>query len=485
MLRKLTAFVAAGALLAGAGTAAPAGAATLFTLTGHGWGHGIGLSQYGTLGYAEHGWKYPDILEHYFTGTHIAPATNTAITERVLLASGLSHVDVTFATPTNVGASGTAAVALKAGTYRVQRGTTPGRIQVVNRATGGLALKGLVAPLVITPLATSIQLNQGVGFWNPDHHWRGAFHILSSGSSLSLVDWVPIEKYVAAVVPNEVSASWPTPALRTQAVAVRSYAYASRNPGASYDATLNSQTYGPIEDEAAAGTAAAADTNHGVVWYGSTVAETFYSSSSGGRTSSEQASWGVSSGQPYLVPVDDPYDKAGGANPNHTWAPKTYTGIGLAHLFGYSNPVSTVDQTWDAASLREKSLTLHTTVARTWTGLAADAHLGLRSDYYRIIQVSLSTNTSPVKRGGLVTVTGRVWPRPTGVVKLLRRVAGTSAWTVGEPNLVLGTEGRFTFHTNAVSSRSFELGMSNGATSPVVSLTVSAAVANRSPALVP
>ena len=47
--------------------------ATEFTLTGHGWGHGIGMSQYGALGYAQHGWGYAQILDHYFTGTHVAP----------------------------------------------------------------------------------------------------------------------------------------------------------------------------------------------------------------------------------------------------------------------------------------------------------------------------------------------------------------------------------------------------------------------------
>ena len=73
-------------------------------------------------------------------------------------------------------------------------------------------------------------------------------------------------------------------------------------------------------------------------------------------------------------PVADPYDAAGGANPNHTWAPKVYTGLALARAFGYSSPVRSVDQTWDAGSLREQKLVLHTAAAnRTWTGLGADA----------------------------------------------------------------------------------------------------------------
>lgn len=466
--------MAAGLVFAVVGAPIPAGAATQFTLTGHGWGHGIGLSQYGALGYAQHGWKYPAILTHYFTGTHLAPATTT-FNERVLLLDGVTHVDLTLSSPANVGAKGAATEAVPAGRYRIQLGTTPGRLQLVNRGTGRLVRKGLVAPVVATPLATSLQLNQPAGMWDADHHWRGSLHIHKSGNRLMLVDWIPIEKYVAAVVPNEVSASWPTPAVRTQAVAVRSYAYATRNPGRVFDATLSDQTYGPIEREAALGTAAAVGTNRNVVWFGSTIATTFYSSSSGGRTSSEAASWGTPGPGPgYLKPVADPYDAAGGANPNHTWAPKVYTGLALARAFGYSSPVRSVDQTWDAGSLREQKLVLHTAAAnRTWTGLGADARLGLRSNYFRIIQVTLNTNPKPVRPGGRVTVTGRVWPRPTGAVRLMRRVPGTAAWSVGVAKLVLGSGGRFTFHTTAVGSRQFKLGMSNGAVSPIVSLTVS------------
>ncbi len=172
----------------------------------------------------------------------------------------------------------------------------------------------------------------------------------------------------------------------------------------------------------------------------------------------------------------DPYDAAGGANPNHTWAPKAYTGTTLAHTFGLAKPVESVDQTWDPASLRENTVTLHNAGgAHQWTGLAIDARLGLRSDYYRIVQETLGLAKGSVKRGAVVVIQGRVWPRPSGPVKLLRRMPGSSAWTVGVAKLSLGTEGRFTVRTTAVSSRSFKLGSSNGAISPVVTLTVPAA----------
>ena len=52
--------------------AAPAGAGTLFVIDGRGWGHGVGMSQYGAQGYALDGWRYPRILAHYYRGTELA-----------------------------------------------------------------------------------------------------------------------------------------------------------------------------------------------------------------------------------------------------------------------------------------------------------------------------------------------------------------------------------------------------------------------------
>jgi SpoIID/LytB domain protein len=47
---------------------ARAGAREL-VIEGHGFGHGVGMSQYGALGFAEHGYSYQAILAHYYTGT--------------------------------------------------------------------------------------------------------------------------------------------------------------------------------------------------------------------------------------------------------------------------------------------------------------------------------------------------------------------------------------------------------------------------------
>ena len=63
-------------------TAAPSASAeeiavsgpTTFTVTGHGWGHGHGLSQYGALGAANQGVGWKQIVGFYYPGTRLGRA---------------------------------------------------------------------------------------------------------------------------------------------------------------------------------------------------------------------------------------------------------------------------------------------------------------------------------------------------------------------------------------------------------------------------
>jgi stage II sporulation protein D len=81
--RTLGAFALTLALLATcAGARAAAGTSLL--ISGAGDGHGVGMSQEGALGYAEHGFSYEQILAHYYTGTSLGQAPAHAIV-RVLL----------------------------------------------------------------------------------------------------------------------------------------------------------------------------------------------------------------------------------------------------------------------------------------------------------------------------------------------------------------------------------------------------------------
>lgn len=77
----------AGATTTAATTAAPTvtnEAAEVLAVSGHGWGHGLGLSQWGAYGYALHGFSFTRILAHYYPGTTLGPEPAHAV--RVLLA---------------------------------------------------------------------------------------------------------------------------------------------------------------------------------------------------------------------------------------------------------------------------------------------------------------------------------------------------------------------------------------------------------------
>ena len=67
-------------LLALVGAPVSSAATQELVIEGGGFGHGVGMSQEGALGYAEHGFSYQQILAHYYTGTALgtAPANTSA-----------------------------------------------------------------------------------------------------------------------------------------------------------------------------------------------------------------------------------------------------------------------------------------------------------------------------------------------------------------------------------------------------------------------
>ena len=67
------ACIVAGAALCATFISGASAAQTLrFTFTGRGWGHGVGMSQYGAEGDAAHGWSAAKILAWYYRGTTLA-----------------------------------------------------------------------------------------------------------------------------------------------------------------------------------------------------------------------------------------------------------------------------------------------------------------------------------------------------------------------------------------------------------------------------
>src|SRR5881227_2475145 len=88
-----------------------------FFISGHGWGHGLGMSQYGAYGYAQHGWTYDRIVKHYYTGVTLGQAPVKRV--RVLLADGVASASLSSKQTFKVVDADGTSVVLDAGTYKV------------------------------------------------------------------------------------------------------------------------------------------------------------------------------------------------------------------------------------------------------------------------------------------------------------------------------------------------------------------------------
>lgn len=71
----------------------PVNAGKTLVIEGAGDGHGVGMSQWGALGYAEHGWNAQEILAHYYTGTAIGKLSKKQIV-KVLVAGAVKKVPI-------------------------------------------------------------------------------------------------------------------------------------------------------------------------------------------------------------------------------------------------------------------------------------------------------------------------------------------------------------------------------------------------------
>ena len=288
---------------------AGAGAAEL-KIDGHGNGHGIGMPQYGAYGYAlktRH--TYPFILAHYYPGTALRRAKGHTV--RVLLKQGPALL---VSGASQLSAAGRAAISLHPDrTYRFEPDAAG--LRVVD--TKANVTKARVASPATVSGSSAVRLRGLAQNGLMSGHYRGSLVLSAGPEGVTAVNRLDLEQYLYGVVPAEMPASWPAQALRSQAVAARSYAIRSLAPGAPFDvyADTRSQVYRGRDGERTATTAAVRATSAQALFYRGAVAATYFSSSSGGRTAAIDEEWGGPA-IPYLRSVSDPYD---GLSPWHNW----------------------------------------------------------------------------------------------------------------------------------------------------------------------
>jgi len=127
--------------------------------------------------------------------------------------------------------------------------------------------------------------------------------LTASTTGLEAVNVLPIESYLRGVVPAEMPSVWPVEALKTQAVAARTYAWSHLHPTKSYDMlpTAANQVYGGYHHEEASTDFAVAATANQVLTYNGNVISALYHACAGGYTENSEYAFVTNKGQPGSV----------------------------------------------------------------------------------------------------------------------------------------------------------------------------------------
>lgn len=144
------------------------------------------------------------------------------------------------------------------------------------------------------------------GSGRADHDYRGSVECLRMEQGIVLINELPLEEYLYAVVPSEMPASYPEEALKAQAVCARTYAYryilraGIPELGAHVDDTTAYQVYHNIEENASSTTAVKETDGVLLTFAGEAAGNYYYSTSCGAGT--DVISWQGGNGEevPYL-----------------------------------------------------------------------------------------------------------------------------------------------------------------------------------------
>ena len=327
------------------------------TFYGKGWGHGVGMSQWGAQGWAQGaaGAKKTgeEIIAFYYPGTQLSPASPSLSTIRVQLSAPsdgcIARTITTISQQRSAGgmrvwneATGaTIATASGSMTWAPQQTV---RIWIDNdnilHVMDEWAAKQLVAvsgPIRVTPLDATqpITVDQ-----KGSRAYRGDLRFaVASANALSVVNLVGIDDYAKGAVPAEMPTGfgWEYEAFKAQAYAAKTYAanMAVAHSAQPFDVAddTSDQCYGGASKETALTSQAVGATAGRIITYNGQPIRAYYSSSNGGATERDgcvfdlvpSASGAIvcNPSQPYLLVVTDPADPAAsdsrGPNPHRSW----------------------------------------------------------------------------------------------------------------------------------------------------------------------
>jgi stage II sporulation protein D len=459
LMRPALVLVCSLALVRAAGAAKPAQSsgpsevpatplsAPVYVLTGGGYGHGVGLNQYGAFGQAKANRGYRDILAFYYPGTAFDRAPVAKV--RVLIADGRPSVKVGSASAFSVRDGSGAVTQLPAGEMTLEHTL---RVLVDGKPSP------LPGPLAFVP-------GKGAFIELDGKQYRGEIRVTVTNDVLQIIDVLGLDAYLLGVVPGEMPKEWPAAALQAQAVAARSYALASLVKNRPYDlySDTRSQVYYGVAAESPTTTAAVKATRGEILTFGGKVATTYYYSSSGGRTASSEDVFGIVT--PYLQSRNDPWDTL---SPNHRWPPRSFTAASLAQAFGLSSPVVDVEVV-PTASGRPASVTLvkKNGVRVLFRAAEVRARLALRSTAFRLGVLRVARPQGAAASGTAVLVTGLARDVRGPV---LEKLGEGGAW-LPSVKVVPGLDGTFVATVRPKATATYRL-TADGQVGPALTVTV-------------
>lgn len=354
------------------------GAAQSVTFVGGGWGHGVGMSQYGALGQAYEGKTATKIVEYFYTGAKVKKIESTDVPASYLSPARPLWVglDQSLSTVSATVTNGSATVCMTPGSCGTTISAKSGDDLTVYFNSAGTACKLKKNGNVVKKNGSAVKSPDCRVRIDPKgsgrvallggEYRRGAIEIRQAPGTTTfhVAAALALESYVYGLA--EVPSYWPTAALKAQAMAARSYALykfilhenpaarSSGDPGLSssrqgdcwchvYDSTLD-QVYGGWPAENGPWTSAVDASADKVITYSgansssytqSTVIPAFYSSSTTGVTESNVTGWGSPSLVPYLKSVSDPWSADLSVNPTNASWDVTFTASSVAGVFGW------------------------------------------------------------------------------------------------------------------------------------------------------
>ena len=325
-----------------------------FTFRGAGFGHGVGMSQYGAKRQADAGRTGTQIINHYYAGSRVATVTDLAPL-RVNLLNRVGAVDVRGEAAAGGGSLRITAGGTVVGTTAAQVTTLRAEGTEVVVLRGGSEVARAASVIVEWDNATTLFNAAGPGetLDGRGHRYRhGAADVTVLEGALNVVLQLALhELYLRGIA--EVPSSWPAAALQVQAITARTYALRKFAAGPRPDCachvfdTVADQVYAGWDKETAAGsaswnaaiTATSPSSSTGqVVMVGERLASTNYSSSSSGVTESNLDGFSSPTLLPELRPVPDAWS-ATTDNPFAAWS-HARSQTAVAGAFGLPDVVS-------------------------------------------------------------------------------------------------------------------------------------------------